>query len=571
LTDHPGVDGIYFDEMYPLNLPESYRVIRTTRKILGSNRRIIYHSTVGPTASPWTINTPGRPVYSPTVDAYADFVATGELAAQGANTGADQDIVFTQDYLRYRISGYNISNSIGLDIDYFIYTCAPLTGCDVRSFFYAPALQTGGKWLFESRVRDLLRYNARMPYREGIHYSKDTSHKAFYESLVEYWKREPADETEYRDLLASGLYASVVLGHRGGQHVVGDFDGDSKDDIAFLEPGDGSSWGSDSLYIRTHTPNTIFPPAIFPPAAPLPDFHPGLWHPFPGYIYEAQVPRFGGSNSQLLVGDFDGNGSMDFASLSRLPWNVSSDALVMSTLVQDPDPSRNRPAAENQFGYKSSALWGIIDSPRGNLLFIGNGHFSGDKKADFVFFDLAQNKVLLCDDRSCRSEDFPYCGPPYNYQPRDGTFYIGDFDGNGGDDLAFLAADNSMHIAFHFGATFEVGTGWGPNMFGHKNGRFYIGDFDGDRRSDFAFFEPADTSMHILLNEVSGFVAGQGWPSNVFGNRDGEFLVGDLNGDGRSDFAFIQAGPALSATPYYTQIYTRLTLDPSDAVSTPKP
>ena len=36
---HPEVDGIYFDEIYPFNLPESYAVIRKTRKLLGSSKR----------------------------------------------------------------------------------------------------------------------------------------------------------------------------------------------------------------------------------------------------------------------------------------------------------------------------------------------------------------------------------------------------------------------------------------------------------------------------------------------------------------------------------------------------
>ena len=53
LNDYPGVDGIYFDEIYPLNLPESYAVIRETRKLLGSDKRIMYHTTQGTTISPW--------------------------------------------------------------------------------------------------------------------------------------------------------------------------------------------------------------------------------------------------------------------------------------------------------------------------------------------------------------------------------------------------------------------------------------------------------------------------------------------------------------------------------------
>jgi len=53
LNTDPQLDGIYFDEIYPFNLPESYAVMRQTRKLLGSGRRIMYHTTQGTAASPW--------------------------------------------------------------------------------------------------------------------------------------------------------------------------------------------------------------------------------------------------------------------------------------------------------------------------------------------------------------------------------------------------------------------------------------------------------------------------------------------------------------------------------------
>ena len=38
LNDYPELDGVYFDEIYPFNLPESYAVTRETRKLLGSGK-----------------------------------------------------------------------------------------------------------------------------------------------------------------------------------------------------------------------------------------------------------------------------------------------------------------------------------------------------------------------------------------------------------------------------------------------------------------------------------------------------------------------------------------------------
>ena len=450
--------------------------------------------------------------------------------------------MFIQDYLRYRVSAYNISNSVGLHIGYFIYWDAR----EIDPYFYAPALQTGGKWLFESQARDVLRYNARMPYREFIHYNRNGITKDVYQSLVEYWKREPANEDQYRGLLYGGSYASQVFGHKEGQHLIGDFDKDGKDDIAFFEPGDGSSWGSNSMYIRTRVPYSVWPPG------PLQNVHPGLWHPYPGWLYEQIEPIFG-IDGEVYVGDFNGDKLDDFAFVKSVN---DPNALSISSLLKDPSaPS----------GYRNDQVWGLVDDPKGSLLFIGVGHFTSETKDDFVFYDLKENKVIIADRFGERWETFPFSQPPYSYRIEDGKFYIGDFDGNGGDDIAFFAADNTMHIALHSAAGFAVGREWEPNAFGHTDGQFFIGDFDGDRRSDFAFFEPADDSMHIRLNQKIGFVDVSGWSSNAFGNKGGKFLVGDINGDGKSDFAFVEPGPVGSA-PYYTRIYTRLTLDQINSI-----
>ena len=115
LNDYPELDGVYFDEIYPFNLPESYAVTRETRKLLGSGKIIMYHNTQGTAGSPWSTAFVLRPAYSPTVEAYTDYTASGEIPG-------DQNVVFTQDYLRYRVSTYNISNSVGLIVNYFVYS-----------------------------------------------------------------------------------------------------------------------------------------------------------------------------------------------------------------------------------------------------------------------------------------------------------------------------------------------------------------------------------------------------------------------------------------------------------------
>ena len=86
-------DGVYFDDISMEDMLYSYQIIRETRELL-KDKILYYHCTQGSLRS--------RNIYCPFIDTYADYI----LRAEG---GAG----FNDEYLRYVISGYNISNSIG--------------------------------------------------------------------------------------------------------------------------------------------------------------------------------------------------------------------------------------------------------------------------------------------------------------------------------------------------------------------------------------------------------------------------------------------------------------------------
>jgi len=86
------MDGVYFDGISS-DILYSYRMIQDTRKLLGD--KILYvHCTSDPLMSP--------NIYCPFIDTYADYILRAEHIKS-----------FTNEYLRYVISGYNISNTIG--------------------------------------------------------------------------------------------------------------------------------------------------------------------------------------------------------------------------------------------------------------------------------------------------------------------------------------------------------------------------------------------------------------------------------------------------------------------------
>jgi hypothetical protein len=130
LIEKYGFDGAYLDGM--INILQGYNIIRGLRKTLG--RKILYLH------NPILIGNPrGHYVYCPFIDTYADYILRAEhVADRGAIPS------FDWKYLRYTISGYNISNSVGF----------------VCNFDYPPE--------FSRRlIPQVLKANARLPYWVG--------------------------------------------------------------------------------------------------------------------------------------------------------------------------------------------------------------------------------------------------------------------------------------------------------------------------------------------------------------------------------------------------------------------
>ncbi len=93
-TKFPTLDGFYFDGVYPGSVEQTYRICRAMRAYLGPKRFFMIHCTG---------NAPGGLVYNPAADTYSDMILRGE--GQG---------FISDEWLRYFVSGYNISNSVGV-------------------------------------------------------------------------------------------------------------------------------------------------------------------------------------------------------------------------------------------------------------------------------------------------------------------------------------------------------------------------------------------------------------------------------------------------------------------------
>jgi hypothetical protein len=84
-----GFDGVYFDGIYS-DIPASYELVRRARKVIGKEGILHIHVTFVPAIS------------CPFIECYADYTLRGEHAR------------LSNDYTRWTISGWNMSNSIGM-------------------------------------------------------------------------------------------------------------------------------------------------------------------------------------------------------------------------------------------------------------------------------------------------------------------------------------------------------------------------------------------------------------------------------------------------------------------------
>jgi hypothetical protein len=89
------VDGLYFDGI-SFDFRKSYDIMRKAREILGNDRILYVHASEDPLDD--------IRIYCPFIDTYADYILRGEAGRHGLSLDT---------FLRYTVSGYNISNAVG--------------------------------------------------------------------------------------------------------------------------------------------------------------------------------------------------------------------------------------------------------------------------------------------------------------------------------------------------------------------------------------------------------------------------------------------------------------------------
>jgi hypothetical protein len=281
--------------------------------------------------------------------------------------------------------------------------------------------------------------------------------------------------------------ATFEVGDRVGAVLVGDFNGDGKQDLAVTAVA--TNWSVHTLILLGDGAGQF------------------------NLFSEAPI-------GARAVADFNGDGKQDLVALD------SSNAVIY---LGD---------GTGQFSAVGSADTGCT-APFQLVV----GDFNGDGKVDMAFACFFSNTVTTVLGNGAGG-----FGPPASFSVSDGPqgLAVGDFTGDGKQDLAVACLPAGLVSillgdgAGGFGVAGNFNAGATPRD-------VEVGDFNGDGKQDLAVSNPSTDSVSVMLGDGLG---GFGAPTSfgVGSNPSTIIAVGDLNGDGKQDLAVPNFGSSNVST-----------------------
>ncbi len=257
------------------------------------------------------------------------------------------------------------------------------------------------------------------------------------------------------------------------------------------------------------------------------------------------VPLIPFENTNVVVGDFNGDGLDDFIRQEKGPWD-DDDVYTFHLDISRGNGTFNRVGLD-------SLNWVGGDSH--NLIV---GDFNGDGKDDF----LRQRKLQPGENLSGSmlavyiSEGQSFSGfsvSTTNNQDilngNSSTLHVGDFNGDGRDDFlrqgtSFVSGQewSQLFTADPSGLGFTQGSLANSHLLRGDLNNVFVGDFDNDGIDDFikqekGFWDDDDfnTAIRYRSNGNGTFTRRNLPDLNVLKGDDTNLLIGDFNGDGRDD------------------------------------
>jgi hypothetical protein len=231
---------------------------------------------------------------------------------------------------------------------------------------------------------------------------------------------------------------------------------------------------------------------------------------------------FGGAPNGWYVGDFNGDGKKD---IFRVLPNVSGADVFLSTGL-----SFTSLGSWSGFGYGDARDGWYV------------GDFNGDGKDDIfrVLFGVSGADVFLSNGTSFVASG-SWSAAGIGSAPN--GWYVGDFNGDGKDDIfRTLPGVSGADVFLSTGSSFSSVGSWTGAGYGAARDGWYVGDFNGDGKDDIFRYCPASTpcgavtsGAEVFTSTGAGFQSQGSWTDAGAGAAPNGWYIGDFNGDGKDD------------------------------------
>ncbi len=225
-----------------------------------------------------------------------------------------------------------------------------------------------------------------------------------------------------------------------------------------------------------------------------------------------------GGASNNIVGDFNGDGRLDIGLSSGSSWFT---CLSTGTTFA---------SCTNSLGHAGGISNNIT------------GDFNGDGRTD-IATHVSGTSWQVCQSTKTANADVNFdCGSAYWTGPNATVdkVVVGDFNGDGRTDLATFINATTYQVCMSTGTNFSC-TNWSMSNY-NDMADLVTGDFDGDGKTDLAWYIPAGGVWLVCFTNQNSNGADCAAQTITTGVPGAQTVVGDFNGDGKTDIAALEPG-----------------------------